>query len=172
MKSLNIILPSVAVILLLLMVLIFPSRINGIVDKFTPEATVRTDTVTILRTVTVRDTVARVVYRERVRTDTMVYAVRDTVSGDTVKITVPIPIERAEFTGKVDTLGTYKAIVEGYKPQLKSIEFDLTLPERTVKRTVKEKAPRWNVGIVSGFGYGIFNKKPDLFVGLGIVYRL
>ena len=31
---------------------------------------------------------------------------------------------------------------------------------------------RFSFSIQAGFGYGVFNKKPDLFVGLGIGYKL
>lgn len=36
----------------------------------------------------------------------------------------------------------------------------------------KKKKPRISLGLNAGFGYGVLNKKPDLFVGIGVSFRL
>lgn len=36
----------------------------------------------------------------------------------------------------------------------------------------KKKTPRLGVGLIGGVGYGVLNKKPDLFIGLGLQYRI
>ena len=166
MKSLKIILPSIAAILLLVIVLFFPQRITEIVNKTITQTIITTDTIIEVRTITVRDTVPKIVYKELVRLDTIYYAVNDIVT-----ISVPVPIEQAVYSGNIDTIGTYSATVEGYKPLLKSIEFDINIPLTTINRTIN-KQKRWNFGIVGGTGYGLFTRKPDVFVGLGINYTL
>ena len=174
MKSLKIIIPSVAVILLLTVVLLFPSRVTDVVDRFSPKPQIVSDTVTVVETVTVHDTVPKIVYRERVFYDTIRVVATDSATGDTVQVSVPLPIEQVAFSGAIDTFGTYTATVQGYKPLLKSIEFELKIPTVTVTKTVTNtgKLTRWNFGITAGAGYGVFTRKPDVFVGFGLTYRL
>lgn len=74
----------------------------------------------------------------------------------------------------------YKAFVSGYGypydsfPRLDSISIDVRYPKITDYKTVtiekvteKVKKKHWNMGVMAGVGYGVVNKKPDLFVGIG-----
>lgn len=95
----------------------------------------------------------------------------------------PIPLKRVEYTDSVvkDNGATvlYFASVSGYKASLDTLEFNVTYPEitnteyvtNTIEKTIQKPAPRFSVGIQAGFGYGVFNKKPDLYIGLGGTYR-
>lgn len=85
---------------------------------------------------------------------------------DTVWVTVPRTQKRYEDS-------TYTAWVSGYEARLDSIH----VYRRTVTRTVvvpkKENTgrgwlgERFGAGIVGGAGYGLFGKRPDVFVGVG-----
>lgn len=84
---------------------------------------------------------------------------------DTVWAAVPRVQKRYEDS-------TYTAWVSGYEPRLDSIE----VYRRTVFVVKNEggrvKTRRLSLGLTGGFGYGVFTRKPDLFVGVGASWRL
>lgn len=86
-------------------------------------------------------------------------------ASDTVWATVPRVQKRYEDS-------TYTAWVSGYEPRLDSIE----VYRRTVFVVKNEggrvKARRLSLGLTGGFGYGVFTRKPDLFVGVGASWRM
>lgn len=86
-------------------------------------------------------------------------------SNDTVWATVPRTQKRYEDS-------TYTAWVSGYEPRLDSIEVyqkTVTITKR-VEGRVKNR--RFNVGLTGGFGYGVFTRKPDVWVGVGCTWRI
>ncbi len=83
---------------------------------------------------------------------------------DTVWATVPRAQKRYEDS-------TYTAWVSGYEARLDSIE----VYRKTVFVTkTKEgtKCTRFGVGLTGGVGYGVFTRKPDVFIGIGCALRL
>lgn len=85
-------------------------------------------------------------------------------SNDTVWATVPRTQKRYEDS-------TYTAWVSGYEPRLDSIE----VYRRTVtieKRETVSKRNGFNVGLTGGIGYGVFTRKPNLWLGVGCTVRL
>lgn len=84
-------------------------------------------------------------------------------STDSVEVELPI-------TQKVYGDSTYRAWVSGYRPNLDSIEvYRKTI---TIERTLVQKPKRWNIGVTGGYGYGLLHGRPDVFVGVGVSYRL
>lgn len=84
---------------------------------------------------------------------------------DTVWAVVPRTQKRYEDS-------TYTAWVSGYEPRLDSIEVyqkTVTITKR-VEGRVKNR--RFNVGLTGGFGYGVFTRKPDVWVGVGCTWRI
>lgn len=93
---------------------------------------------------------------------------------DTSKVEVIIPIETTTFTNTLyqdnDTI-TYNAHVSGHKANLDSISFDLKYP-KTIIHTTKNiinnnKKISIKHGPQIGVGYGVLNKKVDVFAGYG-----
>lgn len=146
-------------------------------DK-TEKTTITTDTVYTSDTIEVTDTFCyfqpqyKLEYVER--WDTLY--TKDTVS-------VPIPMKRVQYEDSVvkDNGATvlYFASVSGFEPSLDTLDFTVSYPQitnteyvtNTIEKTIQKPAPRFSVGIQAGFGYGVFNKKPDLYIGLGGTYR-
>lgn len=141
-----------------------------------PETITVTDTVTMERTDTVYDTARLIHYFPRPIHDTILrwnYIKQDTL--------LPyISKTYSDTVTKDDGAEVqYIASVSGVDPSLDSIRFNLKYPvvTNTITNTVTETkfltkpAPRFSVGIQAGFGYGVFNKKPDLYIGLGGTYR-
>lgn len=76
-----------------------------------------------------------------------------------------IPIEQKTFQ-----TDEYKAVIEGYKPSL--ISLDIYHDTHYIKETIRQKPKRWSVGVNCGYGYGIMHGKPDVYIGVGVQYRL
>ena len=56
-----------------------------------------------------------------------------------------------------------------------ALRFNVNYPKITQTQTITKtitKKKRWNYGIQTGFGYGIYNRKPDLYIGVGLQYNI
>ena len=93
---------------------------------------------------------------------------RDTLR-DTIRdsIDVPVPIIQKRYD---DSL--YTAWVSGYEPALDSIDLRIPTVTNTITKTIIKSSPRVSVGIQVGAGYGVVNRKADIFVGIGAQYCL
>lgn len=125
------------------------------------ENSLKTDTVTITKidTVTVTKPVIQYRYITQVITDTL-------YNTDSIKAPVRIPIERTTYQDS-----TYRAVVSGYRASLDTIQVYPIHTYTTITNMIT-KQKRFNIGVQAGVGYGVFNKKPDIYVGFGVSYRL
>lgn len=99
--------------------------------------------------------------------------VRDTIylSTDSVKTegdSILLPREEKTYTDD----STYNVRISGFQPILE----DITVYPRTMyitkeKTLETEKKQRFTWGIQGGFGYGLINRKPDFFIGIGGQYN-
>ena len=89
--------------------------------------------------------------------------------GDTIhdSIEVPVPIYQKRYENSL-----YTAWVSGYRPNLDSIRLYLPEVQTTVTKTIVTPAPLITFGIQAGGGYGIINRKPDIYVGVGAQLNL
>ena len=76
-------------------------------------------------------------------------------------IDVPVPIYQKRYD---DSL--YTAWVSGYEPNLDSINLRLPTITENVTKTIVKPSPLITVGIQAGAGYGVINRKPDIYVGV------
>ena len=56
-----------------------------------------------------------------------------------------------------------------------ALRFNVDYPKITQTQTITKTITRkkhWNYGIQTGVGYGIYNRKPDLYIGVGIQYNI
>ena len=67
---------------------------------------------------------------------------------------------------------TYMAWISGYEPRLDSIEVYQKTTVVTKSVEGRGKSKRFNVGLTGGFGYGVFTRKPDMWVGVGCTWRM
>lgn len=130
-------------------------------NRNSEENSLKTDTVTIIKidTVTVIKPVIQYRYITEIITDTL-------YNTDSVLIPVRIPIESITYQDK-----TYRAVVSGYRANLDTIQVYPIHTYTTITNIITKKK-RFNIGVQAGFGYGLMNKKPDVYVGLGVSYRL
>lgn len=52
-----------------------------------------------------------------------------------------------------------------------NVDYPKIIQTQTITKTITRKK-RWNYGIQTGIGYGIYNRKPDLYIGVGIQYNI
>lgn len=125
------------------------------------ENSLKTDTVTIIKidTVTVAKPVIQYKYITQVITDTL-------YNTDSIKVPVRIPIESKTYQDS-----TYRAVISGYRASLDTIQVYPIHTYTTITNMIT-KQKRFNIGVQAGVGYGVFNKKPDMYVGFGVSYRL
>ena len=80
---------------------------------------------------------------------------------------VALPVEQKRYD---DSL--YTAWVSGYRPALDSIALHIPEVTTTITKTIVTPAPRFAVGPSVGIGYGIINRKPDVFVGVTATWNI
>lgn len=118
-----------------------------------------TDTITIIKrdTITIIKPQPVIRYRDRIIRDTL-YSI------DSIPVFINVPIET-----KVYADSNYRAVVSGYKASLDTISiFNKNLIQYINKITYKTKRINFSPSI--GFGYGMFNKRIDMYVGFSIGY--
>lgn len=130
-------------------------------NRKSEENRLKADTVTITKidTVTITKPVMKYKYITQVLTDTL-------YNTDSVLVPVQIPIE-----AKVYKDSTYRAVVSGYRASLDTIQVYPIHTYTSITNTIT-KQKRFNIGVQAGLGYGCFTKKPDVYVGFGVSYRL
>lgn len=130
-------------------------------NRKSKENSLKTDTVTIIKidTITVTKPVVQYRYLTQVITDTL-------YNTDSIKVPVQIPIESKTYQDS-----TYRAVISGYRASLDTIQIYPIHTITTITNTII-KQKRFNIGVQAGVGYGFFNKKPDIYVGLGVSYKL
>ena len=132
-----------------------------------------------LQPVIITDTLTQVVYDtvfidhfETVKlptTDTITI-INDSIRIDSVFVEVPISVYKLDTTFFTDTTCLNIRIQNsGYAVTLDSLSYYFEYTPRPQKKTnfFKEHL-KFGVGVSSGFG--VFSKKPDVFVGVGVYY--
>jgi hypothetical protein len=181
-----------ALVALLVMILVHKTPVEGVrtvthSDTVVVRDTVRVETprpyaVTTVRVDTVRVTTVRVDTVQGLRKQDRLRVLRDAAdsasaraaskmetgsyNGDTARARAVIPIERKEY--RTDD---YRAVVEGYRVQLVSME---TYPKTTVitntERVTTTKKRRIGVGVQAGYGFNGTKFAP--YVGVGVQWNV
>ena len=140
---------------------------------------VETDTVFQERIDTIHLTHTVTRYRPQpTRTDTIF--VTDTQTQEVaqhIKKTYEVDSLQIDTTSKPHGMVSYHLLVrtDNYDVDSIALRFNVDYPKiiqtQTITKTVTRKK-HWNYGIQTGFGYGIYNRKPDLYIGVGIQYNM
>jgi len=151
----------IAVFLFIIGVALF--RIRGLEKEIDALKNAPTDTITIVKTDTLRIAEPVPVYKYIKYNDTVTicHELRDTV-----KELVFLPREYMVYKDS-----TYRAVVSGVQPRLDSIEvYSKTITE-TITKTIKiPDKKRWGFGVNVSAGYD--GKKVRPFVGVGVQYNV
>lgn len=155
------------------------SMLMGKCSKTEIQTKVETDTVfqEHIDTIHIIHTVTR--YRPQpTRTDTIF--VTDTQTQEVaqhIKKTYEVDSLQIDTTSTPHGMVSYHLLVrtDNYDVDSIALRFNVDYPKiiqtQTITKTVTRKK-HWNYGIQTGFGYGVYNRKPDLYIGLGIQYNI
>ena len=133
--------------------------------KETVKTVIQTDTIT--NVIERRDTI----YKPKPVTTEIVRV--DTVRADTVLVyeskKYNVPVRTDSVSGEIDV------VASGVDCSVDSVMWRLNIPLRTVTNTITTekvitKKTHLNWGVTVGAGYGLTTRKPDVFVGFGVMY--
>ena len=155
------------------------SMVMGKCSKTEIQTKVETDTVFQERIDTIHLTHTVTRYRPQpTRTDTIF--VTDTQTQEVaqhIKKTYEVDSLQIDTTSTPHGMVSYHLLVrtDNYDIDSIALRFNVDYPKiiqtQTITKTVTKKK-HWNYGIQTGFGYGIYNRKPDLYIGVGIQYNI
>lgn len=140
---------------------------------------VETDTVFQERIDTIHLTHTVTRYRPQpTRTDTIF--VTDTQTQEVaqhIKKTYEVDSLQIDTTSTPHGMVSYHLLVrtDNYDVDSIALRFNVDYPKITQTQTITKtvtKKKHWNYGIQTGIGYGIYNRKPDLYIGLGLQYNI
>ena len=155
------------------------SMLMGKCSKTEIQTKVETDTVFQERidTIHITHTVTR--YRPQpTRTDTIF--ITDTQTQEVaqhIKKTYEVDSLHIDTTCIPPASVNYHLLVrtDNYDVDSIALRFNVDYPKITQTQTITKTVTRkkhWNYGIQTGFGYGVYNRKPDLYIGVGIQYNM
>ena len=155
------------------------SMVMGKCSKTEIQTKVETDTVFQERIDTIHLTHTVTRYRPQpTRTDTIF--ITDTQTQEVaqhIKKTYEVDSLQIDTTSTPHGMVSYHLLVrtDNYDVDSIALRFNVDYPKiiqtQTITKTVTRKK-HWNYGIQTGFGYGVYNRKPDLYIGVGIQYNI
>lgn len=137
-----------------------------------------TDTVTVVKRDTIFNEVEKTIVKPVKLTETIIKY--DTIATKSPQTHFNVPITASTYQDSItlqdNTKVQYRANISGYNTNLDSITFKVKYPtifesvhtditNNTTTETVKYKKPKITFNLSVGAGYGIINKKPDIYVG-------
>ena len=155
------------------------SMLMGKCSKTEIQTKVETDTVFQERIDTIHLTHTVTRYRPQpTRTDTIFITDAQTQEvAQHIKKTYEVDSLQIDTTSTPHGMVSYHLLVrtDNYDVDSIALRFNVDYPKiiqtQTITKTVTRKK-HWNYGIQTGFGYGVYNRKPDLYIGVGIQYNI
>ena len=155
-----------AVIYLLLFFLVKTNRQSQVIQE-KPET----------KTIIVTDTLTQVMYDtifidhfETVKLQVVDTIVVDSLRIDSVFVELPISVYKFDSTFTTDTTSLNIRIQNsGYAVTLDTLSYNFKYTPRQPKTNFFKEHFKFGAGVSTGFG--VFSKKPDIFVGVGLYYK-
>jgi hypothetical protein len=147
--------------------------ISIVIKTKTPEVTSQDTSQPIILTDTITNVVYDTVFLDHYKTvklpvDTVTIT-NDSIRIDSVFVEVPISIYRIDTTFSTDsTVFNLSIRNSGYDVKLDSLSYSFTYKPTHQKTNFFRDHFRFGLG--AGAGYGLFTKKPDVFLGFGFFY--
>lgn len=155
------------------------SMVMGKCSKTEIQTKVETDTVFQERIDTIHLTHTVTRYRPQpTRTDTIFITDAQTQEvAQHIKKTYEVDSLHIDTTCIPPASVNYHLLVrtDNYNVDSIALRFNVDYPKITQTQTITKTVTRkkhWNYGIQTGFGYGVYNRKPDLYIGVGIQYNI
>ena len=155
------------------------SMLMGKCSRTEIQTKVETDTVFQERIDTIHLTHTVTRYRPQpTRTDTIFITDTQTQAvAQHIKKTYEVDSLQIDTTSTPHGMVSYHLLVrtDNYDVDSIALRFNVDYPKITQTQTITKTVTRkkhWNYGIQTGFGYGVYNRKPDLYIGVGINYNM
>ena len=155
------------------------SMVMGKCSKTEIQTKVETDTVFQERIDTIHLTHTVTRYRPQpTRTDTIFITDAQTQEvAQHIKKTYEVDSLHIDTTCIPPASVNYHLLVrtDNYDVDSIALRFNVDYPKITQTQTITKTVTRkkhWNYGIQTGLGYGVYNRKPDLYIGVGIQYNM
>ena len=154
------------VIYLLLFFLVKANRTCQVIQEKQSQPVIITDTITNV----VYDTVFFDHFETvKLPVTGTVILINDSIRIDSVFVEVPISIYKFDTTFKSDTTQLNLSIRNsGYAVTLDTLSYNFKYTPRPPKTNFFKEHFKFGAGVSTGFG--VFSKKPDIFVGVGLYY--
>ena len=135
----------------------FQSRTNTIDTVIDVDTFTMVDTVNVPKTILVPSK-TDTVYQERIHKDTTLQVIRKTYDIDN------------------DSVGAH-VVVSGINPSVDTLSIWSKKRSYSVNKTIIKTIPmkdtkRFKIYPSLGFGYGVFSRKPDMYIGVGFTYNI
>lgn len=147
------------IILFILLFLVIYQHNN---PKTITEEIIKTDTIEIPKTIIIEKLKPDTIYLTKYITDTLYI-------NDSTKVKVNIPISTYEYNDSLHYIkyNGYKAHIEHFECRAKE-----TIIYKEKVREIKEKQPLLEFKPSIGIGYGVVNKKIDVFIGGSVIFNI
>ena len=129
---------------------------------------------TTIDTVIERDTVTKV-DTFNVPHEILVPSRTDTIYQEKIKNDTTLQITRKTYDIDNDSVGAH-VVISGVNPKIDTMSIWAKKTSYTIDRTITKTIPikdskRFKIYPTIGVGYGVFSRKPDMYIGIGLTYN-
>ena len=129
---------------------------------------------TTIDTVIYRDTVTKV-DTFNVPHEILVPSRTDTIYQEKIKNDTTLQITRKTYDIDNDSVGAH-VVISGVNPRIDTMSIWAKKTSYTIDRTITKTIPikdskRFKIYPTIGVGYGVFSKRPDMYIGIGLTYN-
>ena len=128
---------------------------------------------TTIDTVIKRDTITKV-DTFNVPHEILVPSKTDTIYQEKIKNDTTLQVTRNTYDIDNDSVGAH-VVISGVNPRIDSMAIWAKKTSYTIDRTITKNIPikdtkKFKIYPTIGVGYGVFSRRPDMFIGIGMTY--
>ena len=128
---------------------------------------------TTIDTVIKRDTITKV-DTFNVPHEILIPSKTDTIYQERIPRDTTLQVTRNTYDIDNDSVGAH-VVISGVNPRIDSMSIWAKKTSYTIDRTITKTIPikdtkRFKIYPTIGVGYGVFSKRPDMFIGIGMTY--
>ena len=99
----------------------------------------------------------------------------DTIYQEKIKNDTTLQVTRKTYDIDNDSVGAH-VVISGVNPRIDTMSIWAKKTSYTVNRTITKTIPiknskRFKIYPTIGVGYGVFSRKPDMYIGIGLTYN-
>ena len=99
----------------------------------------------------------------------------DTIYQEKIKNDTTLQVTRKTYDIDNDSVGAH-VVISGINPRVDTMSIWAKKTSYTVNRTITKTIPikdskRFKIYPTIGVGYGVFSRKPDMYIGIGLTYN-